>query len=88
MNTQYVVNGSCIDPDRYSKWSTLSDTEKQEIVELYLVHWRDLSYLHCSWESEAMLTQREGPHMKQKFQVFLSEREVDSRGFIVVNTSF
>ena len=35
-----------------------------------------------------MLTQREGPHMKQKFQVFLSEREVDSRGFIAVNTSF
>ena len=87
MNTQYVVNGSCVDPDRYSKWSALSDTEKQEIVELYLVHWRDLSYLHCSWESEAMLTQREGPHMKQKFQVF-SEREVDSRGFIAVNTSF
>lgn len=36
---------------------------------MYLVKWRNLSYVHCSWESEEELSQFEGPHIKQKIQV-------------------
>lgn len=36
---------------------------------MYLVKWRNLSYLHCSWETQQELIDYEGPHMKQKLQV-------------------
>ena len=46
-------------------------TDQGKEVELYLVKWKNLSYVHCSWESEEELTQFEGPHIKQKIQVCL-----------------
>lgn len=39
---------------------------------MYLVKWRGLSYLHCSWETRQELTDYEGSHMKQKLQVGVS----------------
>ena len=69
INTQYIPHGSFLDPDRFARWSSLSDAEKQDTAELFLVRWRDLSYLHCSWESEEALLAYEGPHAKQKFHV-------------------
>ena len=36
---------------------------------MYLVKWRNLSYLHCSWETEADLLALEGTRIKQKLQV-------------------
>ena len=68
-STQYISHGSYLDPDRFARWRSLSDAEKQETAELFLVRWRDLSYLHCSWESEEALLAHEGPHAKQKFHV-------------------
>lgn len=44
----------------------------QQNVQLYLVKWRNLSYLHCTWESEEELMRLEGPRMKQKIMVSLS----------------
>lgn len=34
-----------------------------------MVKWRNLSYLHCSWESEQSLLTLEGTRMKQKIGV-------------------
>lgn len=36
---------------------------------MYLVKWRNLSYLHCSWETKEDMVSSEGPHIKQKLQV-------------------
>ena len=77
INTQYIPHGSFLDPDRFARWSSLSDAEKQDTAELFLVRWRDLSYLHCSWESEEALLAYEGPHAKQKFhRFFRSEHDI------------
>lgn len=35
---------------------------------MYLVKWTNLSYLHCSWESEGLMD-LEGPRMKSKIKV-------------------
>ena len=43
--------------------------EQSVEIELYLIKWRDLSYLHCSWESETDLSELEGVHFRQKVQV-------------------
>lgn len=43
--------------------------EKAVEVELYLIKWRDISYTHCSWETEADLASIEGIHIRQKMQV-------------------
>ena len=69
MNTFYVENGSIINKSRYDDWKKMNAEQQSEIVELFLVKWRVLSHLHCSWESENDLIAFEGPHMKQKFQV-------------------
>ena len=53
--------------------------ERQKPVELFLVKWRGLSYLHCSWESETDLMASEGTHIRQKLQVFF---------FCVYNAAF
>ena len=36
---------------------------------MYLVKWKNLSYLHCSWETESSLMALEGSRMKQKIIV-------------------
>ena len=36
---------------------------------MYYIKWRDLSYIHCSWETDADLIQLEGIHIRQKIQV-------------------
>ena len=43
--------------------------EQSAEIEMYYVKWRDLSYIHCSWETDADLTQLEGIHIRQKIQV-------------------
>lgn len=43
-------------------------------MELFLVKWRGLSYLHCTWESESDLTASEGTHIRQKLQVAVFPR--------------
>ena len=49
--------------------SLFSHIEQKKEVELYLVKWRNLSYLHCSWETKEDMVSSEGPHIKQKLQV-------------------
>ncbi|KAK8817052.1 hypothetical protein WA556_002950, partial [Blastocystis sp. ATCC 50177/Nand II] len=68
MNSRYIRSGSLLHPDRLLSWQALPENEKQQEVEMYLVKWRGLSYLHCSWETRQELTDYEGPHMKQKLQ--------------------
>ena len=41
-------------------------------MQLYLVTWRNLSYLHCSWETEADLLALENTRMKAKILVRFS----------------
>lgn len=69
MNTQYVENGTLLDPTRYSTWKSLSAEEQAKEVELFLIRWKNLSYLHCTWESLDDLTKQNGPPIKQKMQV-------------------
>lgn len=71
MNTFYIKQGSLLNPSRFSQWKELSATEKEAKVELYLIKWKNLSYIHCSWENVDDLTCHDGPHMKQKFQVYV-----------------
>ena len=76
MNTRYIQNGSRIHSDR---WQSLdvsgfplflqSRVAQNESVQMYLVKWRNLSYLHCSWETEADLLTLEGTRMKTKILV-------------------
>lgn len=69
MNTQYVKHGSIIHSSRFSEWKALSPEQQNTSVELYLVKWKSLSFLHCCWEAETDLISHDGSHMKQKFQV-------------------
>ena len=79
MNSRFIHNGSCLHPDRFDAWKSLSPEglplslfshiEQKKEVELYLVKWRNLSYLHCSWETKEDMVSSEGPHIKQKLQV-------------------
>ena len=41
-------------------------------MQLYLVKWRNLSYLHCSWETEADLLALGNTRMKAKILVRFS----------------
>ena len=76
MNTRYIHNGSRLQTDRWLSLDAAgpflprhSCIAQNENVQMYLVKWRNLSYLHCSWETEQELIDYEGPHMKQKLQV-------------------
>ena len=69
MNTFYVKGGSILNPTRLSEWKEFSPEKQQTSIELFLIKWRNLSYLHCSWESNEDLVKKEGSHMKQKMQV-------------------
>lgn len=73
MNTHYVKHGSIIHPSRFSEWKALSPEQQNTSVELYLVKWKSLSFVHCCWEAETDLINHDGPHMKQKFLVLLIE---------------
>ena len=68
-NTQYIHNGSFINPTRFATWQSQSAEEQQAEVELFLIHWKSLSYLHCSWESYDDMMKQFGPYIKQRFQV-------------------
>lgn len=90
MNTRYVVNGSRLEKDRgqnldasrFSFFDSNSLIELQENVQLYFVKWKNLSYLHCSWESNEDLVKKEGPHMKQKMQVRFIDVNIDVIAFL------
>ena len=86
MNTRYVVNGSRLEKDRgqnldasrFSFFDSNSLIELQENVQLYFVKWKNLSYLHCSWESDTALVNLEGIRMKQKLgvSIYIKEYEI------------
>ena len=69
MNPFYIKGGSILNPTRLSEWKEASPEKQQTSIELFLIKWRNLSYLHCSWESNEDLVKKEGSHMKQKMQV-------------------
>ena len=66
-----------MEPDRWQDitnerrcWNSIAEgVELQENVQLYLIKWRNLSHLHCSWESEKSLIELEKTRMKQKLGV-------------------
>lgn len=80
MNTRYITEGSRLQTHRWEniEKDRLSYFKRLRLglldnVQLYLVKWRNLSFLHTTWESEEELMKLEGPRMKQKIMVpFLS----------------
>ena len=77
INTRYVAEGTRLNIHRwdnipedrmfYSVFGSLVELSKE--VDMYLVKWRGLSYLHCSWEFEEDLMAFEKQTMKQKILV-------------------
>lgn len=82
MNTFYIKGGSILNPTRLSEWKEASPEKQQTSIELFLIKWRNLSYLHCSWESNEDLVKKEGPHMKQKMQVRFIDVNIDVIAFL------
>ncbi|KAK8806961.1 hypothetical protein WA158_003720 [Blastocystis sp. Blastoise] len=72
MNTHYVAEGTRLNLDRWNQY-TQEDMKKE--VDMYLVKWRGLSYLHVSWEFEADLVNFEKSTMKQKLIRFVRNQE-------------
>ena len=76
MNTRYIKAGSRLQAHR---WDDIEEDRLDhfwklqlgllENVQLYLVKWRNLSFLHATLESEEELMKLEGPRMKQKIMV-------------------
>ena len=48
-----------------------------------MVKWRNLSYLHCTWESEEDLMNLEGSRMKQKLTVSICNIPLSFLIFII-----
>lgn len=68
INTTEIVSGS--------RWyqNDVADGDSKE--ERFLIKWEDLSYLHCSWETQADLVQKLG-NAKKYLSTFLRKRTTE-----------
>ena len=69
-NTSFIKNGS--------RWTNYAKEDQSLSEERFLVKWKNLSHLHCSWERRKDLT-RWSPGAKQKIATF---EKKNSGGFL------
>lgn len=66
-NTQFIKNGSRL------TW----DCDNEGLVEMFLVKWKDISYIHSSWEELSRLEQLEGSKIYKKIQKYYNSTQND-----------